>query len=79
MNRTIPGKLDMHALATLRGDPATLHKPTDPASLTAEARRLICAGLSIFDVSHVLGLTPAAVSQLLNQPTDGERECNSET
>jgi predicted transcriptional regulator len=51
---------------------ATLHRPDDPDILRREAGHLIALGLTHDDVAACLGLTKAAVRQLLN-PSSTER------
>ena len=76
MNRTIPGKLDMHALATLRGDPATRHKPTHADGLRHAAHALAGQGLSVRDIAAALRVPPAFVTGLLAEPlTEGDSSC----
>ncbi len=53
-------------------DPATAHRPTDPALLAREARHLLGLGLSIPDAAQALGLSPAALAQLLAEPDDDQ-------
>lgn len=44
---------------------AQLHRPADQASLAREAHRLAAQGLRAVDIAVALGLTPAAVEELL--------------
>ena len=58
MSRPIPGVLNMAALAMLAGkthdDRAQAYRPTDPAALAAEIRRLAASGLTGRDISVAL-------------------------
>ena len=60
----IGGVLDMTAYAQL----AQLHRPTDPAALAAEIRRLHRSGLSARDIAAALRLAPDAVINTLGAP-----------
>jgi len=58
----IGGTLGMSAYAQL----AQLHRPTDPAALAAEIRRLHSSGLTARDIAVALRLEPDAVNSTLN-------------
>jgi hypothetical protein len=65
---SIGGALDMAAYAVL----AQLHRPTDPAALAAEMRRLHGSGLTAQDIAAALRLAPDAVSKILSTPAAPE-------
>jgi predicted transcriptional regulator len=46
---------------------ATMHRPTDPAGISAAARNLAATGLKPRDIASALSLTEHAVSQLLRE------------
>lgn len=54
----IGGQLDYAALANM-------YRPSDPAMLAREARHLVALGLTHADVAACLGMSKAAVTQLL--------------
>jgi DNA-binding NarL/FixJ family response regulator len=56
--RTIGGHLDVDALAKL-------YRPADPPTLRAAAVEMARSGLTARDIASSLGLTEAAVRQLL--------------
>lgn len=64
MTRSIPGCLDLNALAAL-SRPELLHKPSDPATLARECRHLADLGLTARDIAQALGLNVAEVRGLL--------------
>jgi hypothetical protein len=71
VSRTIPGqRVDWRDLAATAGDPRTAHRPTDRDALAAEARRLAANGLTASDIAAAIGLTRAAVVEILR--TEGE-------
>ena len=47
---------------------ANLHRPTDPAALAREVRRLANTGLTPRDVAVMLGLAPSVVADMLDPP-----------
>lgn len=53
------------SLGHLGHDPATVHRPADPALLAREAEKLLALGLSVADAAHALGLSPRALADLL--------------
>jgi len=77
VTRSIPGHLDLHALAALSGAAAydaraQLHRPTDPAQLAAEVRRLAATGLKPTDIASALRTGIGQVHDALGRP-DAER------
>lgn len=58
MNRMIPGAMDYSRLAQL-------HRPTDPAKVRDEVRRLSTTGLTAVDIATALRLDLAAVREML--------------
>lgn len=65
----IGGTLDYAALATL-------HRPSDPAMLAREARHLLALGLTYADVAACIGISKAAVKQLLKSTTEKFHDCS---
>jgi len=63
--RSIGGTLTLEALAALAG--RDRHRPADHATLRAAAVEMARSGLTARDISQALGLTEAAVRQLLGQ------------
>ncbi len=63
MSRTIGGTLTLDALAQLAGRDA--HRPTDAPTIRAAAVEMARSGLTARDIAQALGLTEAAVRQLL--------------
>jgi|GEM_PF-5966570 len=59
MTRDIPGALGYHQLATL-------HRPTDPAALATEIRRMASRGLTPRDISFHLALDYPTVLEALH-------------
>lgn len=59
-NRVIGGALNYALLAQM-------HRPTDPAALAAEVRRLASTGLSVQDISTALRIDLAQVHEMLVQ------------
>lgn len=57
--RTIGGRLDLDALARL-------HRPADAPTLRAAAVEMTRSGLTARDIASSLGLSEAAVRQLLS-------------
>jgi hypothetical protein len=57
----IGGTLDLSALTRL------MHRPTDPATLSREARELIARGMTVPDAAQAFALTPRALADLLAQ------------
>ncbi len=76
MSRPIPGTLNMAALALLAGKPLThderaqVHRPTNPAALAAEIRRLAATGLTARDISIALRV---GLGQVLEALQDAQR------
>jgi hypothetical protein len=52
---------------------ANRHRPTDPAQLAAEVRRLNESGLTSRDIAAALRLQPAVVVAMLNPLGDSSR------
>jgi hypothetical protein len=71
MTRSIGGVLDLCALALLSGADidrqATQHRPSDREALLAAAVELRQSGLEFRDIGQALGLSEAAVRQLLGE------------
>lgn len=63
MARDIPGQLGYQALAAL-------HRPTDPAALATEIRRMASRGLRPRDISMHLDLSIASVLEALRTGPD---------
>lgn len=59
--RSIGGAMDYAALAQK-------YRPTDPAALAAEVRRLASTGLSATDISTALRIDLAQVREMLVRP-----------
>jgi hypothetical protein len=66
---SIPGYLDLHALAMLAGSShdarAQEHRPTEPAALAAEIRRLRRTGLTPRDIAVALRIGLGQVLEAL--------------
>jgi hypothetical protein len=69
-SRSIGGSVDWRDLAATAGDPRTAHRPTDRDALAAEARRLAANGLTASDIAAAIGLTRAAVVEILRTDND---------
>lgn len=74
---SIPGRLDMAALAALSSNlpydaRANQHRPTDPRAIDAEMRRLKAAGLTARDISTALRIDLAHVSNVVEHPSVGQ-------
>ncbi len=66
MTRNIGGTLDMAAMAMLYGS-RDQHRPSDPAVIAAEIRRLHRDGLKPRDIANSLRLGLGAVLEALRQ------------
>ncbi len=73
----IGGVLDLAALDALTGlsydRRAHEHRPTDPASLAAEVRRLHGSGLTAADISVALRMDLAQVRETLSITTERQK------
>jgi hypothetical protein len=54
-----------HLVAAAAEAERTRQRPTDPAALAAEIRRLSAAGLTAHDIAGALGVQPSEVLRLL--------------
>lgn len=71
MRRSIGGVLDVSALRVL-------YRPTDADSLRCEGLRLRAQGLHDRDLALILGMTEAAVAELLSTPSGRQdRPCST--